>query len=96
MFITEKANLAIRILYSLFNKKSRLNTENKVLLYKVAVNSFLRLVTCNYLNLIAGIAKCPSNANHSIMEVITDVGDRKEQRYVKQIYNATHILLLTS
>ena len=45
-----------------------------------------------YLNLMTGIAKCPSNANHWIMEVMTDGRNRKKQRYMKQIYDATYIL----
>lgn len=36
-YATNKANLAVKVLYPLINRRSKLNTNNKLLLYKVAI-----------------------------------------------------------
>lgn len=68
-----KTNLAVRTLYSMLNRKSRLNRDSKILLFKVAIRPIMTYATPILNNMAASHKKRLQVSQNKIIKMILDV-----------------------
>ena len=68
-----KKNTAIRVLYSLFNRKSRLNTDCKLYIYKVAVRPIMTYGAPIFNNMVKSHKKRLQVVHNKLLKMILKV-----------------------